>query len=217
MIKRKPKSMPEALVRPARQQRSRKTRDAILKVVAKRVMAGDFETTTVQDIAKAAGSSVGAFYGRFADKTAALYSFYDSRCEEVETRAAALLDPADPRDLQAILGAFIDQLASNTLAHAAFLRASRKYFTTSEETVFVKRARLLNAKLYGLLLPVLRAHREEFSHPDVESATLFLLALVGGLTRDALLTGAALTDRKIEPGPFVAELQRAVFGYLGLK
>ena len=84
MIKRQPEKPAVDVVRPARQQRSRETRDAILKAVAKLVKAGKYESATVQDIVQAAGSSVGAFYGRFADKTAALYSFYDTRCAESE-------------------------------------------------------------------------------------------------------------------------------------
>lgn len=204
-------------VRPARQQRSRETRDAILKVVAEWVMTGRFETSTVQDIVGAAGCSVGAFYGRFADKTAVLYSFYETRCQEQETRTAIMLDPTDPSDLESQLGAFIEHIVNHTMAHSAFLHASRQYFTTGKETPFLHRARLLNGRLYGVLLPVLRAKSDEFSHPNPETATLFLLALIGGLTRDALLTGAALTDKKLECGPFVTELKRAAFGYLGLK
>ena len=68
-----------------------------------------------------------------------------------------------------------------------------------------------------MLLPVLRVKRKEFRHPNPETATLFLLALIGGLTRDALLTCAALTDKKFECGPFVTKPKRAAFGYLGLK
>lgn len=205
-----------AVVRPAKQARSRATRDAILKVVAELVMSGKFESASVQDIVSASGCSVGAFYGRFSDKTAALYRFYEQRCAELETHVAELIVPDGPDHLETQLDAFIEHLVANTIAHAAFLHASRQYFSTTKETPFVQRARLLNGRLYGQILPLLRARTEEFTHPNAESASLFVLALIGGLTRDGLLTGAALTTRKIESGPFIAELKRAVFGYLGI-
>mgnify|MGYP001817438101 CR=1 FL=1 len=208
---------PEAVVRPTRQKRSAKTRDAILKVVAKLVKDGKFECASVQDIVTAAGSSVGAFYGRFADKTAALYSFYDERCQTLEAKVTILLrEPADG-ELNNRLGQFIEFTVGHTLSNADFLRASRPYFAAEKDSVFQQRARLLNAKLYGLLLPILREHKNEMDHPDVEGATLFVLALVGGLSRDALLTGVALTDKKIDVAHFVEELKRAVYGYLQVK
>jgi AcrR family transcriptional regulator len=205
-----------AVVKPAKQKRSRATRDAILKVVAELVMSGTFETASVQDIVSAAGSSVGAFYGRFSDKKAALFSFYDQRCDELESRVAELIDPDGPDDLETQLNRYIEHMVSHTIAHAAFLQASRQYFSTTKETPFVQRARVLNGRIYGQILPLLRARSDQFNHPNAESASFFLLALVGGLTRDGLLPGAALTTRKVQSGPFIAELKRAVFGYLGV-
>lgn len=205
-----------AIIKPVKQKRSRATRDAILKVVEDLVMSGDFESASIQDIVSAANSSVGAFYGRFSDKTAALYSFYDRRCTELESQIQDLIRPKSADDLETQLDRFITHIVSHTMAHAAFLQASRQYFSTAKETAFVQRARLLNGRLYGQILPLLRSRPEQFNHPNPESASLFLLALVGGLTRDGLLTGAALTNRKVESGPFLSELKRAVFGYLGV-
>ena len=221
MNKQKVKSKPvkgrkAPVVKPAQQERSRATRDTILKVVAELVMSGKFETASVQDIVSASGCSVGAFYGRFSDKTAVLYRFYEQQCADLESQVAELIVPEGPDSLETQLDAFIEYLVANTIAHAAFLHASRQYFSTAKETAFVQRARLLNGRLYGQILPLLRARPDEFTHPNAESASLFLLALIGGLTRDGLLTGAALTNRKVEAGPFIAELKRAVFGYLGI-
>lgn len=58
------------LMRPAKQARSRETRDRLLTVGRELFERGAFEETHVADIARNAGCSVGAFYQRFPDKEA---------------------------------------------------------------------------------------------------------------------------------------------------
>lgn len=58
------------LVRPAKQARSRETRDRLLAVGRELLDRGGFEETPVADIVRDAGCSVGAFYQRFPDKEA---------------------------------------------------------------------------------------------------------------------------------------------------
>jgi AcrR family transcriptional regulator len=55
---------------PAKQARSRVTRDRLLAAGRQLLDRGAFEATSIADIASAAGCSVGAFYHRFADKEA---------------------------------------------------------------------------------------------------------------------------------------------------
>jgi AcrR family transcriptional regulator len=58
------------LVLPAKQARSRLTRDRLLAAGRELLDRGAFEATSIADIARDAGCSVGAFYQRFADKEA---------------------------------------------------------------------------------------------------------------------------------------------------
>lgn len=55
---------------PAKQQRSRATRDRLLAAGFELVETRDFDALSVAEIAQAAGCSVGAFYVRFTDKDA---------------------------------------------------------------------------------------------------------------------------------------------------
>jgi AcrR family transcriptional regulator len=55
---------------PAKQARSRVTRDRLLAAGRRLLDRDAFEATSIADIASAAGCSVGAFYHRFADKEA---------------------------------------------------------------------------------------------------------------------------------------------------
>ena len=66
---------------------------------------------------------------------------------------------------------------------------------------------------------LLEARQAEFMHTASEETALFVLALVGGLSRDAVVTGTRLVDKTGECSaePFILDLTRAVHGFLGLK
>ena len=59
---------------PAKQNRSRKTRDALLAAGWKLLAKTSWDQLSVNDIVAEANSSVGSFYSRFADKD----SYFDS-------------------------------------------------------------------------------------------------------------------------------------------
>src|SRR3954447_2000622 len=64
-----------ASARPPQQSRSRATLDRLLDATAALLAEKPFDEMTVAEIARRAGTSVGAFYGRFPDKDALLDSF----------------------------------------------------------------------------------------------------------------------------------------------
>jgi AcrR family transcriptional regulator len=59
---------------PTKQERSRKTRDALIAAAWKLLEAHPWQVISINDIVRSAGSSVGAFYARFTDKEALLES-----------------------------------------------------------------------------------------------------------------------------------------------
>jgi AcrR family transcriptional regulator len=75
------------LVRPAKQARSRATRDRLLETGRELLAQGAFEETHIADLVRKAGCSVGAFYQRFADKDA----FFTVL---IETAVAEIVDDA---------------------------------------------------------------------------------------------------------------------------
>ena len=77
-------------VLPAKQQRSRATRDRLLAAGFELVETRDFDALSVAEIATAAGCSVGAFYVRFTDKDA----FFRALVAERLARARAALPAA---------------------------------------------------------------------------------------------------------------------------
>ena len=82
---------------------------------------------------------------------------------------------------------------------------------------FTRRARELNSVLLEAMRKLLEARQAEFVHAASEEAALFVLALVGGLSRDAVVTGRRLVDKAGECSiePFVRDLTRAFVGFWG--
>ena len=71
------------LVRPAKQARSRATRDRLLAAGRELLEGGAFDAIHVADIARNAGCSVGAFYQRFPDKDAFLTVLIETAVAEI--------------------------------------------------------------------------------------------------------------------------------------
>src|SRR5215469_9038131 len=71
------------LVRPAKQARSRATRDRLLETGRELLARGAFEETHIADLVRNAGCSVGAFYQRFPDKDAFLTVLIETAVAEI--------------------------------------------------------------------------------------------------------------------------------------
>ncbi|GAB4531669.1 MAG: hypothetical protein Tsb0010_12980 [Parvularculaceae bacterium] len=183
------------------------------------VEAGDYESATVQEITRRAGCSVGAFYGRFKDKNAALYALYDARCERLEGRILPVLKAGAAPDapLAATLRAVIHATVENAAAGAAFIRAENFLTSHASAEPFWARAKLMNGRFYKALHKVLEAKTHEHAHPDPSTAALFVLAIIGGLPRDAVKIGPKLFEENLATREiFEAELNRIICGYLGV-
>ncbi len=98
---------------PVKQDRSRATRDKLLKAGFKLLKRKQFEQLSVADIAAAAGCSVGAFYVRFVDKEryflALAEQFRAERRDEIDAAYAAitprsLVGEALTRELEFVRG-----------------------------------------------------------------------------------------------------------------
>jgi AcrR family transcriptional regulator len=110
---------------PAKQNRSRKTRDALLAAGWKLLAKTSWDQLSVNDIVAEADSSVGSFYSRFADKD----SYFDSLASQwLERRRAesqalyARLSSADDYVDAVIMDVYRSVLGSRHFWHAAIIR-----------------------------------------------------------------------------------------------
>lgn len=106
---------------PAKQARSRRTRDQLLAAGYRLVETRDFEAVSIADIARAAGCSVGAFYFRFTDKDALFRAMIAHRLAEARDGLDDLLNVADGRDpLESLVGGVVETFRRRP----GFLRAA---------------------------------------------------------------------------------------------
>ncbi|WP_421789532.1 TetR/AcrR family transcriptional regulator [Hyphobacterium sp.] len=192
-------------VRPAMQARSRATRQRILKVLEKSVQDGSVDRLTVADIAKKAKSSVGAFYGRFSDKAAALDALYSDRISSLSQMLMELNREARRhRDVHRWIGS----VAQTSQTHAY------------DNQTLLSRLAGRPAGLAQLppeviddtanTLSVLKIKPPHFAPP----AAAFLMKMVMGLSRDAALFQASKNTDEAGRRVFVSDLQKAALWYL---
>src|SRR5262245_3182386 len=122
-------------VKPPRQARSQQTLDRILDAAEALVSEKGFDDTPVAEIARRAGSSVGAFYSRFADKDALLGALNERFLAEAVATADAALDPArwERASIDEIAAAVVRFLADIHREQRGLLRAFAKRLRVDPE------------------------------------------------------------------------------------
>jgi AcrR family transcriptional regulator len=113
--------------RPARQARSQKTRDLLLAAGWKLLARRPWQQLTINDIIATAGSSVGAFYARFANRDAffeSLAAQWLARREARRERLFATLDCHSDFTAIAILDSYRALMDCQHFWHAALLRGA---------------------------------------------------------------------------------------------
>lgn len=212
-----PKTVDLRWVRPPRQVRSQETLDRILDAAEALVAEKGFEDTTVAEIARLAGSSVGAFYSRFRDKDGLLYALYERYFEQATATADAALDPVrwDGVPIPGILRAVVRFLVEIYRERRGLIRAfvvrnhSDAEFRARQERL----SHYVNARLSELLLE----RRAEITHAAPVRAAAFGLTMTVSTIESAVLFGEmrssalAMTDDDLS-----SELTRAYLAYLGI-
>jgi AcrR family transcriptional regulator len=203
-------------VRPPCQARSQETLERILDAAEALVAEKGFEDTSVAEVARRAGSSVGAFYARFRDKDGLLYALYERYLEQAMATADTALEPARWEGARAaeLLRAVVRFLVSIYREQGGLIRAFVLRNQTDAE--FRARRQRLSYHVSRRLSALLLARRGEIAHPDPERAAAFGLTMTFATIESAVLfgelrsSGLALSDDDL-----AAEITRAYLAYLG--
>jgi AcrR family transcriptional regulator len=202
-------------VRPPQQARSQQTLDRLLDAAEALVSEKGFDDTPVAEIARRAGSSVGAFYSRFPDKDALIGALNERFLAQAVATADAALDPA--RWQRATIGeiaeAVVRFLVEIHRQQRGLLRAFAQRMRVDAE--FHARRERLSEHIATGLSALLLAHRAEIRHDDPQRAAGFALTMVFGVLEHTILFG------ELRSGVFAwadddlsTELARAFLAYL---
>lgn len=195
---------------PAKQERSRKTRDALLAAGWKLLASRSWDEITVGDIVKAAGYSVGSFYTRFADKDAFFDGLAAEWIERSRARREAMYARLTPRhDFVAEL--ILDSYRA-LLAHQHFWRAALVRGAAS--AAFWKPFRELGLQLIERALELRRLALGRELREDEARHLRFAFQMANGLINNSLVNRPG----PIQPGTpeFESELVRGLKAVAGI-
>jgi AcrR family transcriptional regulator len=205
-------------VRPPRQARSQDTLERILDAAEALVAEKGFADATVAEVARRAGSSVGAFYARFRDKDGLLYALYERYFEQATATADAALDPARWAGvpIPAILRAVVRFLVEIYRERSGLIRAFvvRNHADGEFRARQARLSHYVNDKLSRLLL----ARADEIRHPDPPRAAAFGLTLVVSTIESVILFGEMRSSAlSLDDEELSSELARVFLAYLGIE
>ena len=203
-------------VRPPQQARSQQTLDRILDAAEALVTEKGFADTSVAEVARRAGSSVGAFYTRFRDKDGLLHALYERFLEQAVATADDALDPErwEGAAIAEILDEVVRFLVSIYRDSEGLLRAFVLRGRIDPE--FQARQERLSHHVSRKLSELLVARRDEIATSEPERAASFGLTVVISTIEAAVLFGEMRSGTFIfSDDEIAAELTRVYLAYLG--
>lgn len=206
---------PNQSLRKPRQDRSRRTLEAMLDAAEGLIAERGVEVLKLGDIAARAGYTTGAIYARFRDKEALLEQLYD----RFVSRAIAVMDEgyttltAEGIDLTEALALWIRTLIAhqrqNWSLHNAFLTRIQI------EEPYRLRSRELTLHAAWVLRQVMEQHHDRIAHDDLDRAAgMAVLMMDATIERAITLREPASVYLPASDDALVAELVRVLSAYL---
>lgn len=184
-------------VLPANQARSRHARDRLLQAGDKVFAKLGYDAAHVNDIAQAAGCSVGSFYRRFRDKEAffkALHHRFTERNLENASRFFAMEDWED-QPASAVIRTLIENTAHIMKRNQGFFRALFQRSLAGAGADYWPRMRAGTGRQGELLAQFLIARGEDKGRENLAVDCTFILRSVDG----------AIVHRLLNDGPYIDE------------
>lgn len=202
---------------PPLQDRAQETVERFARAAETLLREKPFEAIGVQELARTAGRTTGAFYARFTSKDGLLpflYERYDRGLDALIRRRLAGIDWASlslARAVAALVGVLIGLYVERRWFLRAMALFARHHPEALPAEIYDRRRRVWDLAVEGL-----RPHRARIAHDDPDEAVRFGVFLISAAARDKLLFGdaphAGVTT--ISQARLEAELSRALLGYL---
>jgi AcrR family transcriptional regulator len=201
-----------------RQARSRDKLERFIAAAERLINERGFQATSVPDIAREAGCSVGLFYTRFRDKQELLRYLFEHYLGETVATARLVLRPETLRDVPAA------DLVRQAVAGMVRIHRERPglvyafYEMVPVDPVLGARVLEVQREIEALARTAVEACRGEIRHPDPETAARFGIRLVVGLLQQrALVSRMATSGDGLSWQQVSDELVRVLLAYLGLE
>lgn len=204
-------------VTPAQQPRSEATFRALIQAGKKALDAKFFDEMTIEEIARAAGASVGAFYGRFANKEAFFSAIQEITVADIEAHLKAQLarrqvEAATDREfLVAVAKITVGIFRRNRGLYIASFKHS------STRTGAWSPVRRLGYEASGLIAASLAPRLQRAGKPASERKIRIGLQFMNGLLVNAVLNDPgplSLDDREMPA--YIARMLCSFFGIDGV-
>lgn len=175
-------------IKAPKQPRSRQTMERFVKAAIRLLDTRLWDDIGVSQLAAAAGSSVGSFYGRFGDKQALLDLLDERYADELTTWLAQHVQEARARRLPLAerVRQFITEGVVFHRRYRGLLRTLISYTRAHQAIRFTERTRQMNAQLPALLESFSEC-RAEITHPDPERAVFDAFSFTYTAMRERIL------------------------------
>jgi AcrR family transcriptional regulator len=207
------------LVHEPKQNRSQQTRTKILDAAALILETKNFEELTIAEVVKQAGTSVGAFYGRFNDKDGLLEALDERFFVEFEQATSDLRMPSNWVDISTsdMIEGVSRFLVETYSKQTGLLRSLNLKARLYDDPRFKKREQRAWTELFPKLQTSLLSRREEITHPDPDLATRLGFQQMFFTMREILLWEPLRENLPYEKESLIKELTRSYLSYLGIK
>jgi len=212
-------SIPSYLVQEPQQARSRETMNQMLDAAAQILEIKTFEDLTIAEVVEKAGTSVGAFYGRFRDKDGLLQALDERFFQEFERAFGELVSQPGfaQRPISFIIRNTAAFLADQYSRNQGLMRSLNLKARLYGDSNFKERERRAWNELFPKLREILLAHRAEIRHPNPSLAIELGCKQMFYAMREIMLWEPLRESRLYETDALIAELSRACLAYLEAK
>ncbi|MBI9050821.1 MAG: TetR/AcrR family transcriptional regulator [Anaerolineaceae bacterium] len=207
------------LVQQPQQARSQETMQNILDAAALILERKNFEELTIAEIVHEAGTSVGAFYGRFKDKDALLQALDERFFDEFEKDIQVFLSPQNiqHKSITEIVHQVCALLVTTYSRQTGVLRSLNLKSRLTNDSHFLRREKRSWDEFYPVLQKILLSYDAQISHPDPHLATRLGFQQMFYTMREILLWEPLRDEPAYPSKQLIDELSRAYLAYLGIK
>ena len=194
--------------KPATQERSRATVDALIEATARILVKEGFDKASTNRIAKEAGVSVGSLYQYYPCKEALVAAVIDRHHQEImQIVRATLADVAS----QPVERAVRRMVAAAAKAHRADPKLHRVLAEQIPRSGRLESLEAFNREAFALVRAYLEAHRDELRVHDLDLAAFVCTTSIEALTHTAVLHRAEMLS---DGAALIDEATRLLVGYL---